>query len=106
LADAGISVRHIVDSGAYAKAKNILEHDNHKSILFLTGADVITNKGDLINKIGTCQISLGLNSLGIKHYVMTIASKIDAVDRNWNLDKIELRSPDEIWISKDKNIKD
>lgn len=105
LANAGVSVRHIVDSSVYAKAKNIIENDKFTNILFLTGADVITNKGDLINKIGTSQINLALKSLGIKHYVMTISAKIDTVDRNWNLDKIELRNPDEVWQNKNQNIK-
>jgi len=107
LAEAGVPVRHIVDSAAYAKAKNIIEQDKFKNIIFLTGADVITHKGDLVNKIGTCQLSLALGSLGVKHYVMTISAKIDIVDRGWVLDKVEMRSPKEVWNNekKNKNIK-
>jgi len=104
LADAGIEIYHIVDSGAYAKAKSIIEKENSKNILFLTGADVITNKGDLINKVGTSQISCALNSLDIKHYVLTIEAKIDVVDRKWNLDNIELRNSKEVWSVKNKHI--
>ncbi len=100
LTSAGIKVQHIVDSGCYAYAK-LLQQQN-EDIIFLTGADVITNRGDLINKIGTSQISLALNSLGIKHYVLTTSNKIDPVSKWWKLSDVEMRNPKEIWAEKNK----
>lgn len=102
LAKAGIKVHHIVDSGAYAYAKLLKQRG--KEILFFTGADVITRKGKLINKIGTSQISLCLNSLGIPHYVFTISQKIDPVFKGWDLEDVELRDPNEIWKHHQKNL--
>lgn len=102
LTSAGIKVRHIVDSGTYAYAK--LLQQQGEDIIFLTGADVITNRGDLINKIGTSQISLCLNSLGIKHYVLTTSNKIDPVSKWWKLSDVEMRPSKEIWQEKNKNL--
>ncbi len=102
LTSAGIKVQHIVDSGCYAYAK-LLQQQN-EDIIFLTGADVITNRGDLINKIGTSQISLALNSLGIKHYVLTTSNKIDPVSKWWKLSDVEMRPSKEIWLEKNKNL--
>jgi len=102
LASAGIKVHHIVDSGAYSYAKLLQSQGKH--ILFFSGSDVITKDGELVNKIGTSQISLALNCLGIKHYVFTTASKIDPVEKHWKLTDVEMRNSKEIWIQKNKNI--
>lgn len=102
LASAGILVQHIVDSSAYAYTK--LLQQQGEEIIFLTGADLITNRGDLINKIGTSQISLCLNSLGIKHNVLTTSNKIDPVSKWWKLSDVEVRAPKEIWNEKIKNV--
>jgi len=103
LANAGIKINHIVDSALFPFVK-YLKNKTNKNILFLTGADVITNKGYLINKIGTFQNSFLLNSLKINHFVLTISNKIDVVDKNWNLMKVERRKPKEVWNTKNKNI--
>jgi ribose 1,5-bisphosphate isomerase len=102
LALAGIKVHHVVDSGVYSYAK--LLQNQGKTILFFTGSDVITKDGELVNKIGTSQISLALNCLEIKHYVFTTASKIDPVEKHWKLTDVEMRNPKEIWDIKNKNI--
>ena len=104
LAKAGIEVKHIVDSAVFAFAKNLSHEHPAKDMLFVTGADVITNKGDLINKIGTKQISVLMDRMGIRHYVVTTNSKIDVIDKNWTLEKVEIRDPKEIWDVSNKNI--
>jgi ribose 1,5-bisphosphate isomerase len=103
LSEAGIKVKHIIDSSVFAFIKYTKLRDN-TPIVFLSGADVITNKGDLVNKIGTAQINLILEVFGIKHNVMTITNKLDLVDKNWNLSKVEIRDDDEIWENPPKNI--
>jgi eIF-2B alpha/beta/delta-like uncharacterized protein len=102
LAKAGIKVNHIVDSCAYAYARLLKQRG--KNIVFFTGADVITRKGELVNKIGTSQISFCMHHLGINHYVFTFTNKIDPVSKNWDLEDIEIRSPKEIWNEHNKNI--
>jgi len=102
LAKAGIKVNHVVDSCAYAYAKLLKQRG--KNIVFFTGADVITRKGELVNKIGTSQISFCMHHLGINHYVFTFSNKIDPVSKNWDLEDIEIRSPKEIWNEHNKNI--
>lgn len=102
LALAGIKVHHVVDSGVYSYAKLLQSQGKH--ILFFSGSDVVTKDGELVNKIGTSQISLALNCLGIKHFVFTTASKIDPVEKHWKLTDVEMRDPKEIWTQKNKNI--
>jgi len=102
LSKCGIKVHHIVDSCAYAYARLLKQRE--KNIVFFTGADVITRKGELINKIGTSQISFCMHHLGIQHYVFATSNKIDPVFLEWSLEDIEIRAPQEVWDEHNKNI--
>jgi methylthioribose-1-phosphate isomerase len=98
----GIIVHHIVDSAVYSYAKLLLKEN--KKIIFFSGADVITKDFKLINKIGTSQISLAMNSLGISHYVFTTLNKIDPI-RNYNtLKDVEVRNAKEVWDERELKI--
>ncbi len=92
LADLKIKVTHFVDSGA----EEALERAN----IVLLGADLITPKGIVYNKIGSYAIS----ELAKKHktplYIVTNSWKYSKDDI-----KIEERPPEEIWNIKNNFIK-
>jgi translation initiation factor 2B subunit (eIF-2B alpha/beta/delta family) len=98
----GILVYHIVDSAVYSYAKMLLKEG--KKIIFFSGADVITKDFKLINKIGTSQISLALNSLGINHYVFTTLNKIDPLRTYNTLKDVEIRNAKEVWDERELKI--
>ena len=103
LAHNDVKVKHIVDGGHVGLIQDILEKKK-ENILFITGADVITKDGDIINKIGTSQINFALNDFNIKHFVISTSDKIDMVSQRIYLNSIEKRNPNEIWKIKNKNI--
>ncbi len=103
IAKLGIKVYHVIDSSVYALASYLIS--KNEKIVFLSGSDVISKNGDLVNKIGTSQISLCLNNLGIKHYVLTTSSKVAPYGINYDsLDDVEIRKPKEIWLERNKKI--
>ncbi len=92
LSSHGIPVTQIVDSNVF----QILPKINY----FFSGADAITVKGELINKIGTQQISFLAKQFNIPHFVATSSEKFDAQTFYGKKTVIEERSWKEVWLEK------
>ena len=91
LASNGIKVTHYVDSGA--------EEALEKADIALLGADLITPKGIVYNKIGSYMVS----ELAKKH-----KASLYILANSWKYSgkpiKIEERDPKEVWVTNSKNI--
>lgn len=70
----------------------------------LVGADAITSEGNVINKIGTSMIALVAEEARTPFYVASELLKFDPVTMYGDYEKIEERSPDEIWENPPKNL--
>ena len=101
LASSGIRVTHIVDS---ATSSFILDSRYHNPEVILVGSDGITVKGDLINKVGTLNISLAARAARIPLYVVSQSMKIDLRSSELESFEIEIRDPAEIWDIQNKNV--
>jgi len=88
LVEAGIPTTLVVDSAAATFLR--------KADYFFTGADAILAHGDIINKIGTRQISHSAFKEGVPHYIITSSHKFDA-SSIYGQEIIEERSPTEVW---------
>jgi ribose 1,5-bisphosphate isomerase len=97
LTDAGIDATLIIDGAASTVLK--------KCDYFFSGADAILADGDLINKIGTNQISIAAKEYSTKHYVFCSTHKFEPTTFFGKEEKIEQRDTKEIWEKKPKNIK-
>ena len=97
LADAGIDATLIVDSAA----STVLKKCNY----FFTGADAILADGDLINKIGTRQISIAAKEHMTPHYVFCSTHKFEPATFFGKEEPIEQREPSEVWNKAPKNVK-
>ena len=97
LAKSGIPVTIIADSAAYPMM--------HGADLLLTGADAILANGDVVNKIGTAQISLAAAKENVPHYVACSSHKFDPLTTFGEQEIIEERDPKEIWEKKMKHLK-
>jgi ribose 1,5-bisphosphate isomerase len=95
LSDAGIKVTLIVDNAA----STVLKECDY----FFTGADAFLADGDVINKIGTNQISSLCNKYDVKHYVLTSTHKFEPETFFGKDEPIEHRNPYEVITNKDKN---
>ena len=85
LANAGLDVTLIVDSAAAIT----IEREGVKVVLF--GADAITERGELLNKIGTCQIALAAKRHGAKVYSAAELHKFDPKTAGGRMEEIEER---------------
>lgn len=94
LSKAGLKVVQMVDSAAPVF---VPEAD-----VFLTGADAIDAKGNVINKIGTSTISHLALENRIPHVVLTSASTFDPLTCWGWKEPIEQRSWKEVWKEKPK----
>ncbi|MDD3083676.1 MAG: S-methyl-5-thioribose-1-phosphate isomerase [Candidatus ainarchaeum sp.] len=94
LARAGIKVTLIVDNAASTVLK--------KCDYFFSGADSFLSDGDIINKIGTNQISIICKKCDTKHYVVLSTHKFEPSSFFGKDGEIEQRSKKEIL---DKSIK-
>jgi ribose 1,5-bisphosphate isomerase len=65
--------------------------------LVIVGADAITSEGNVINKIGTSTIALIAHEARTPFYVVSELLKFDPETMYGDCEKIEERSPDEIW---------
>ncbi len=92
LASAGIKVTLIVDNAASIFLK---ECD-----YFFTGADAFLADGDVINKIGTNQISTLCRRYETKHYVVTSTNKFEPASFFGKDEPIEQRAESEVLQSK------
>lgn len=88
LSSAGVKVTLIVDSAASHFMKDV------DSVL--VGADAITSKGDLINKIGTCGIAMIAHEYGVSVYSAAETFKFDPLTLWGGIEKIEERNPEEV----------
>ena len=86
-----IEVIHIVDS-AMRWAVNNLDVD-----LIIIGADSLTSEGTIINKIGSRLLALVAHEEHVPFYVASPLLKYNPETSFGILEKIEMRSPNEIW---------
>ena len=91
LIEAGIEVTFVVDSAMRYMMKH-LEVD-----LALIGADAITSEGTIINKIGTRLFALAADERDVPMYCAADTFKFSPETSLGFLEKIEKRSPEEIW---------
>jgi len=70
----------------------------------IVGADAITSQGNVINKIGTSTIALVAQEARTPFYVVSELLKFDPVTMYGDYEKIEERSPSEIWENPPKNL--
>jgi ribose 1,5-bisphosphate isomerase len=89
LVDLGIETTFIVDSAARTF---INEAD-----IVLVGADAITSEGNVVNKIGTGGIAVLANEARKPFYVVSELLKFDPETLKGSCEKIEQRSPAEVW---------
>jgi ribose 1,5-bisphosphate isomerase len=88
LSSAGLKVTLIVDSAVSHFMKDV--------DAVLVGADAITAKGDLINKIGTCGIAMVAHEHGVSMYSAAETFKFDPLTLWGGIEKIEERNPEEV----------
>ncbi|MEM2995003.1 MAG: ribose 1,5-bisphosphate isomerase [Candidatus Bathyarchaeia archaeon] len=70
----------------------------------IVGADAITSEGNVINKIGTSMIALAAHEARTPFYVVSELLKFDPATMYGDYEKIEERSPDEVWKDPPKNL--
>jgi ribose 1,5-bisphosphate isomerase len=85
----GVKTTFIVDSAARSFMRN--------ADLVIVGADAITSEGNVINKIGTSTIALLAHEARKPFYVVSELLKFDPATACGDYEKIEERSPDEVW---------
>lgn len=72
--------------------------------LVLVGADAITSEGNVINKIGTSMVALAAQESRTPFYVVSELLKFDPATMYGDYEKIEERSPNEVWKNAPKNL--
>jgi ribose 1,5-bisphosphate isomerase len=87
--DAGIKTTMIVDSA--------VRHFMNEIDFVVVGADAITSEGNVINKIGTSMVALAAKEARTPFYVATELLKFDPATMLGDYEKIEERSPKEVW---------
>ncbi len=96
LAEAGIRVKHFVDSAMRLSIK--------KADIVLLGCDAITAEGKVINKIGSELAAEIAYKRGIPVYICTNSLKFDPKTIFGFDEPIEKRSPEEVWDKPPKNV--
>ena len=84
-----VKTTFIVDSAARSFMRN--------ADLVIVGADALTSEGNVINKIGTSMIALLAHEARKPFYVVSELLKFDPSTVCGDYEKIEERSPDEVW---------
>jgi ribose 1,5-bisphosphate isomerase len=87
--EAGVKTTFIIDSAARYFMNSV--------DLVLVGADAITSEGNVINKIGTSMVALLAHEARTPFYVVSELLKFDPATMYGDYEKIEERSPSEIW---------
>jgi ribose 1,5-bisphosphate isomerase len=87
--DAGIKTIMIVDSA--------VRHFMNEVDFVVVGADAITSEGNVVNKIGTSMVALAAKEARTPFYVATELLKFDPATMLGDYEKIEERSPKEVW---------
>jgi ribose 1,5-bisphosphate isomerase len=96
LANAGIKVRHYVDSAARLALK--------KADIMLIGADAITSEGKVINKIGSELFAEVAGRYDTPVYVCANSWKFDPETVFGFTEEIEERKSSEVWKNPPKNV--
>ncbi|MEM0313820.1 MAG: S-methyl-5-thioribose-1-phosphate isomerase [Candidatus Bathyarchaeia archaeon] len=96
LVEAGIRTTLIVDSAA--------RFFMNKIDMAIVGADAITSEGNVVNKIGTSMIALAAKEARTPFYVVSELLKFDPATMYGDYEKIEERSPDEVWKNPPENL--
>jgi len=96
LSDLNVEATLIVDSAARFFMNQV--------DIVVIGADAITSQGNVINKIGTSMIALVAHEARTPFYVVSELLKFDPVTMYGDYEKIEERSPKEIWEEPPKNL--
>jgi len=96
LTQAGLKVVQIVDSAALRFMK--------EADLFITGCDAVLGNGDIVNKIGTSQISLAAGKHDVPHFVATSSHCFEPLSYFGIPEEIEQRPSEEIWNKKLKGL--
>lgn len=92
----GVKTTFIIDSAA--------RFFMNKADLVLVGADAVTSEGNVINKIGTSTIALIAHEARTPFYVVSELLKFDPETMHGDYEKIEERSPNEIWEDSPRNL--
>lgn len=92
----GIKTTFIVDSAARFFMNQV--------DLVIVGADAITSEGNVINKIGTSMMALIAHEARTPFYVVSELLKFDPMTMYGDYEKIEERSPKEIWKDPPQNL--
>ena len=85
----GIETTFIVDSAARSFMENI--------DIVIVGADAITSEGNVVNKIGSSSIAVLAHEARVPFYVVSELLKFDPETLTGECEKIEQRSPTEVW---------
>ena len=85
----GIETTFIVDSAARSFMGNV--------DIVIVGADAITSEGNVVNKIGSSSIAVLAHEARVPFYVVSELLKFDPETLNGECEKIEQRSPNEVW---------
>ncbi len=97
LAEAGIDVTLSVDGG--------MELFMKKADIVIVGADSITSRGDLINKIGTSTLAHIAHTNDVSFYCAAELFKYSPATLFGTREKIEERDPREVWDKPPKGVK-
>jgi len=89
LIDLGIETTFIVDSAARTFMGDV--------DLVVVGADAITSEGNVVNKIGTSAIAVLAHEARKPFYAVSELLKFDPETLGGECEKIEQRSPTEVW---------
>lgn len=92
----GVNTTLIVDSAA--------RFFMNRADFVIVGADAITSEGNVINKIGTSMIALVAHEARTPFYVVSELLKFDPATMYGDYEKIEERSPNEIWKNIPRNL--
>ncbi len=87
--DSGIRTTLIVDSA--------VRHFINDVDFVVVGADAITSEGNVINKIGTSMVALAAKEARTPFYVASELLKFDPATIHGDYERIEERSPNEVW---------
>jgi len=96
LVEAGIKTTLIVDSAA--------RFFMNEADIVIVGADAITSEGNVVNKIGTSTVALIAKEARTPFYVASELLKFDPETMYGDYEKIEERSPEEIWGNPPKTL--
>jgi ribose 1,5-bisphosphate isomerase len=92
----GIDTTFIVDSAARTFMSNV--------DIVVVGADAITSEGNVVNKIGTGGIAVLAREARVPLYVVSELLKFDPLTLKGEYEKIEQRTPAEVWSEAPANL--